>query len=184
MAARLRVLRRTAAALVVALLVLSACTNPERASIQADEVPLPTPLRSFDASVGATIAQVESALGTVGARLVDPTVAYRPSEPESMLQLPRVVRRADLADRDDGYVVIYEAEGRSDALARARDLADYLGSGFGQSNYVADTQFSVSVLGDTVIFTTWSRGRSDDPDRAETVFDAIATVGEPVPVAK
>jgi hypothetical protein len=42
----------------------------------------------------------------------------------------------------------------------------------------------VSTLDDTVIFTSWSRRRSDDPERAEAAFEAIATVGTPVEVAK
>ena len=60
------------------------------------------------------------------------------------------------------------------AIELAEDLADYLGSGFGQTNYVADTQFAVSTLGDTIVFTTWSQRRSDDPERAEAAFDAVA----------
>ena len=55
----------------------------------------------------------------------------------------------------------------------ADELAGYLGSGFGQTNFVADTQFSVSTLEDTIVFTTWSQRRSDDPERAEAAFDAF-----------
>jgi hypothetical protein len=134
--------------------------------------------------VAATIGALENALGTAGERLEVPSAAYRPSEPEALLQVPRVVRRAELADRDDGYVVIYEAASAVAAEGLAEQLADYLESGFGQTNYAADAQFSVSTQGDTIIFTTWSRRRSDDPERAEAAFEAMASVGTPVEVSK
>ncbi|MGD8485699.1 MAG: hypothetical protein PVH07_03585, partial [Chloroflexota bacterium] len=113
-----------------------------------------------------------------------PAGAYRPSEPEALLQVPRVVRRVVLADPDDGYVIVYEAASSGEAIRLADELADYVGSGFGQTNYVADTQFSVSVLADTIVFTTWSQRRSDDPERAEAVFEALGRVGSPVEVSK
>ncbi len=169
---------------LAAVLALPACTSPDRPTVQADPVALPTPLQSFDASMAATIRELEVATALLGVRL-DPAVgAYRPSEPASLLQLPRVVLRADLADTDVGFVVVYQADSPGLALDRAHDLADYLGSGFGQTNYTADTQFSVGVLDDTVVFTTWASGRSDDPASAQAVFDAVGTVGEPVEVNK
>ena len=169
---------------LAAVLALAACTSPDRPSVQADEVELPTPMRTVDASVERTIAAVDAALTGVGERLTTPTGAYRPSEPQSLLQLPRVVRRVELADPDDGFVVIYEASSYGAAIELADDLAEYLESGFGQTNYVADTQFALSTLEDTIVFTTWSQRRSDDPERAEAAFDAIASVGTPVEIEK
>jgi hypothetical protein len=177
-------LRAAAVLLLGAVLSVSACTSPDRPTVQADEVPLPTPLRSFGASVAVTLGALEAALAGVGERLEAPDRAFRPSEPEALLQTPRVVRRAELADLDDGYVLVYDAPSAAEALRLADELADYLGSGFGQTNYVADTQFSVSTLEDTIIFTTWSRRSSDDPERAEAVFEAVAAVGNAVEVAK
>ena len=87
--------------------------------MQADEVALPTPLQSFGSSVSAAIGQLQGAVTAVGSRLDRPLGAYRPSEPASLLQMPRVVMRADLADADDGYVVIYEAADDATALERA-----------------------------------------------------------------
>jgi hypothetical protein len=176
---------RWAAALpLVAVLALAACTSPDRPSVQPDDVELPTPMRTISASVERSVAAVAAALTPIGERLVLPTSAYRPSEPQALLELPRTIRRVDLADPDDGFVVIYEAPGSGAAIERAQDLADYLASGFGQTNYAADTQFAVSSLEDTVIFTTWSRRRSADPERAEAAFEAIAAVGSPVPIDK
>ncbi len=180
----MRLSRGPTAALLAVALVAAACTSPDRPTVQADEVPLPSPLRSFEASMAATLAALEAATAAVGERLVVPTAAYRPSEPAPLLQVPRVVRRADLADPDDGYVVVYDAPSSGEAQRLAAELAGYLGSGFGQTNFVADTQFSVSTREDTVIFTTWSRRRTDDPRRAEAVFDALATVGTTVEVSK
>jgi hypothetical protein len=175
---------RRAALLLASVLLLAACASPDRPTVQAEEVALPTPMRTFDASVGATITALEAAAATVGERLEAPAGAYRPSEPEALLQVPRVVRRVALADPDDGYVIVYEAASSGEAIRLADELADYVGSGFGQTNYVADTQFSVSVLADTIVFTTWSQRRSDDPERAEAVFEALGRVGSPVEVSK
>jgi hypothetical protein len=180
----LTALLRLVAFALAATLALAACTSPDRPSVVPDQVELPTPMRSFDASVERTVEALEAALLASSERLGVPTGAYRPSEPASLLQTPRVIRRVELADPDDGFVVIYEAENRGAALERAAELADYVESGFGQTNFVADTQFSVSTLEDTVIFSTWSQRRSDDPERAQGAFDAIASVGTPIEISK
>jgi len=152
--------------------------------VQPDDVVLPTPLASFDPVVGATLASLDAALAAIGERLEVPPGPYRPSEPASLLQVPRVVRRAALADAGDGFVIVYEAADAGQAADLAADLSAYLASGFGQTNYAADTQFAVSTLARTVIFTTWSAHSSDDPERARAVFEALGSVGQPVAVAK
>ena len=164
--------------------IAAACTNPERPSVQSDTVLLPTPLRSFDASVSATIGLLQGAVGSIGSRLESSQRPYRPSEPRSLLQAPRVVMRADLADPDDGFVLIYDFDDPATARARGQELADYLGSGFGQTNFPVDAQFSVGTVDDTVVFTWWSRRRSAEPERAEAAFDAMAAVGERIEVRK
>lgn len=173
---------RLALLALVAMLSVVACTSTQRPSVQADTVALPTPLRSYDASMAATIGRLQDAVTSAGSRLVVANSAYRPSEPEQLLQVPRVVMRADLAEADEGYVVIYEAADAAVAEALATEMARYLGSGFGRSNFAGDTQFSVAVIGDTVVFTSWSRSRAGDPERAEAAFDAVASVGTGVEV--
>lgn len=170
--------------LLAALLLVAACASPDRPTVQPDEVVMATPMQSFSVAVASAVSDIDAALAPVGVELGTPTAVYRPSEPESLIQMPRVVQRAGLSDPDDGYVVIYDAGSSSTAGQRADDMADYVSSGFGQTNYSADTQFAVSVLGETVIFTHWSPRRSDDADRAEAVFDAIAGVGTPIEVTK
>jgi hypothetical protein len=180
---RLATGRAIAAALAMALLV-PACTSPDRPSVQADPVPRPTPLASYGPSIAATIAELASAVASVGHRLAPPLAAYQTSEPASLLQAPRVVLRADVADPGDAYVVVYDATDATEARQWARDLASYLGSGFGLATFTPDTQFSVTVRDDAVVFTTWSAGRSSDPARAEAVFDAVAGVGETIEIIR
>ena len=169
---------------VAAVLLFVACTNPERPSVQADTVALPTPLRSFDASLSATVELLRGAMNQVGTRLNVAIRPYRPSEPQPLLQIPRAVLRADLADPDDGFVLVYDFSDAAAAAQGGQELADYLASGFGQTNFPVDAQFSVGTLNDTVVFAWWSRSRSDDPTRAEAVFDAAASVGAAIKVLK
>ncbi|MFV2063289.1 MAG: hypothetical protein ACC726_07225 [Chloroflexota bacterium] len=176
--------RRWPTLIFVVLLVVVGCTSPDRPSVQADTIALPTPLRSFDASLSATIRELQGAVAAVGSRLDSAQRAYRPSEPQLLLQVPRAVMRADMADPDDGFVVVYDFADVDAARSGGLELAGYLSSGFGQTNFLVDTQFSVSLLGDTVVFTSWSRRRSSDPEKAEAVFDAVAGVGEEIEVRK
>ncbi|CAN5629201.1 hypothetical protein BH23CHL8_BH23CHL8_25130 [soil metagenome] len=176
-------------ALTVVLLVtllgsLAACTSAERPSIQAEPLVLPTPMASLTLSVAATAGLLRGVLGEVGYRLDQPMAAYRPSEPESLLRVPRAVLRASLADPGEGHIVIYQLADAATARERAEDLAAYLASGFGQTNFAPDAQFSGAFQGDTVIFTSWSRARAADAPAAEAVFDGVARIGEPVEVLK
>ena len=171
-------------AALAAAVAVTGCANAERPSVQADTVVLPTPMRSLTLPATTALRQVESALLAIGERLVEPKRPYRPSEPTGLLQVPRALARADVADADDGFVVIYSPTRPAQAQVLADELATYLGSGFGQTNYPADAQFAVATLGDAVLFTWWSRSRSSDPTRAEAVFDAVSSVGEAVEVRK
>ncbi len=59
-----------------------------------------------------------------------------------------------------------------------------MASGFGQTNFPLDAQFSVSQVGSTIVFTWYSGARASDPVRAREAFFAIASVGQPFPVVK
>jgi hypothetical protein len=183
MAAGLGSAGRLAVGLVLAALLLG-CASLDRPRAQGEQVALPTPMRSLDASTAGVVARLEAALAGVGSRLVVPTRAYRPSEPASLLEIPRAVMRADLAEPDEGYVVVYRAADEPAATSLAADLAAYLGSGLGQTNYPSDTRFSVAIDGSNVVFTSWSPGRSADRPRGEEVFEALASVGQSVEVVR
>jgi hypothetical protein len=179
---------RSSAALVLAILLVSilvsGCASLDRPRAQGQTVALPTPERSFDPATADTVARLEAALEAVGHRLEVPPGAYRPSEPPSLLQIPRAVLRADLAAPDEGFLVVYRAADAATARMLAADLAAYLGTGLGRTNYPADTRFSIAVDGSSLVFSSWSPSRSADPARGEDVFEAIASVGQPVDVAR
>jgi hypothetical protein len=174
----------TAVLLLAVGAILLGCASLDRPRAQGETVALPTPIRSFDASVWDSVAALEAAATAVGGRLEVPSAAYRPSEPQSLLQVPRAVLRANLADPDEGYVVIYRAQDGRDATALAAELAAYLGSGLGLTNFPADTRFSIAILGDTVVSANWSPSRSSDRERGEAIFEALASVGQPVEVVR
>lgn len=176
-------LPRAASLLLGVGLLVAACGNPDAPTIQGHDVPLPTPLVSLGPTLSAIVADVEAALVAAGSRLDDSTGDYRPSEPTALVSAPRVVLRADLADADDGFVLVYDAADAAQAATWAADLAAYLGSGYGLASYAADSRFSVATSGDAVIFTTWSPTRSSDP-AAQAAFEALASVGEAVEVVR
>jgi hypothetical protein len=146
--------------------------------------PLPTPRASLSAALAGTVRLVTDTLATAGYQVGPPVAPYRPSEPASLTEVPRTVLQLAGPDADQGYIVIYELPTSADAAARATDLAAYLGSGFGQTNFPLDAQFSVSQVGGTVVMTWWSHDRSSDPDHAEGGFDAVRSIGQPYPVVK
>lgn len=172
------------ALLAAASFLVGACASTDRPALQPDPVPRATPLRSWEPSIGTVVAELGTAVAAIGRRLDVPLAAYAPSEPPSLLQAPRVVLRADLADPDDGFVIVYDAADATQAHAWADDLAAYLGSGFGQSTFTPDTQFSVAVLDDAVVFTSWSAGRSSDAPQARAVFEALAGVGDAIEIIR
>jgi hypothetical protein len=170
-------------ALLACLLALG-CTTASRPGAVRPQDPLPTPYTSWPPVVIDVAGRLASALAATGLGLEAPVAAYRPSEPRSLVTTPRAVLRATLADPTDGHVIVYDLPDEAAARAAAQDLADYLGSGFGQTNFPPDAQFSVAVAGDTVVFTWWSRAAASDPAASEAAFTALATVGEGVEVRK
>jgi hypothetical protein len=97
---------------------------------------------------------------------------------------PRAALRASLADPDEGFVIVYDLADPAEAQARAADLAAYLESGFGQSNFTADTRLSVAFVDDTLVFAWWIPSHSSDPEAGQAAFDAISSVGQRVEVQR
>jgi hypothetical protein len=169
--------------LVVALLLVG-CGGPRAPEDVGGGPAVPTPLPSLTATLSATAGQLRGALSNVGLRLESAVGPVRPSEPASLVATPRAALRASLADPDEGFVVIYDLADPAEAQARADDLAAYLESGFGQSNFTADTRFSVAVVDDTVVFAWWTPSHSSDREAGQAAFDAIRTIGVPVEVSR
>ncbi len=164
-------------------LLLGACGGAQPGTGGGGQ-PLPTPQQSVAPAVQGTVSLVTSALVGAGFQVIPPVAPYRPSEPASLTQTPRVVLQVASPDADQGYVVIYDLPSTSAASVAAADLARYVGSGFGQTNFPTDAQFSVAQVGTTVVFTWYSGARADDAARAREAFDAVASVGQQFPVTK
>lgn len=169
-------------ALVAALLV-SGCGGGFRAQVN-DAPPLPTPLASLPAGIAGSAAAIDAALTAQRLALDPPAGPYRPPEPASFATLPRAIFQARIGDPQHGWVVCYQLPDAPAAAAAARELATWLGSGFGQTNFPAGSQLHVAVDGSVVVMTWWARESAADPELAETAYDAIASVGVEVPVLK
>ncbi|HEX5465868.1 MAG TPA: hypothetical protein VFW92_04240 [Candidatus Limnocylindrales bacterium] len=145
---------------------------------------LATPDLVPTADVAAAAQRLQTTLQAQGFRLDLMNPPARPAEPVGLDRTPRSVYRVDLADPDTGIVVIYDLADAAVAANAAHTLAAYLASGFGQTNFPLDAQFAVAQVGPTVVMTWWAASRTSDPTAAERAFDAVASVGQPVPVTK
>ena len=176
----------TARVMVLALTVacLVAACAPASSGQEGGQAPTPrtTPQASFSTQISSGVAVVRRALADVGVRLDPPIVPYRPAEPPGIATVPRAVLQAGIGDPEAGYVTIYEFADANTASARGAEFAAYLESGFGQTNYPLDAQFSLSQLGGTLIFTWWSSELAADRELARTAFDAISSVGVRIPI--
>lgn len=174
---------RGAAAAVAALLALGACFASSPVN-QPAGTPVPTPQASLSTQVAGTLSLAREALARAGLQLNAPIQPYRPAEPAGLALVQRAVFQESLADPDQGYVVVYDLPDAATATERGRELAAFLGSGFGQTNYPLDAQFAVSQVGGTLLFTWWSANRASNDALAEAGFKAVASVGQPIPVVK
>jgi hypothetical protein len=135
-----------------------------------------------DAAQG-TRASIAAALGAANLQVEDVQTAYRPAESPRLAAAARLVIRAVIPDDPDhGRIVIYEFPNSADATAAAQEQATYLASGVGRVQFPTDTQFTLRVVGATVVFYDWSAANSHDPTRAAVVSTALETLGFPVAV--
>ncbi|MDQ3554314.1 MAG: hypothetical protein M3395_07895 [Chloroflexota bacterium] len=144
--------------------------------------PRSTPQVSFSTQISSGVAVIRRALAEQGIRLDPPIVSYRAAEPPGIAAAPRAVLQAGIGDPQGGYVTIYEFADAETANARGAEFADYLQSGFGQTNYPLDAQFSLAQLGGTLIFTWWSSELAADRELARTAFETISSVGAGIPI--
>jgi hypothetical protein len=175
----------TLAIAVTGAALLAGCLGPGEAAGGVGAGPtLPTPQASLSAQIQGTLGVLSRALTAAGFRLDPPIVPYRPAEPPTLVDTPRAVFQTSIPDANQGYVVIYELPDPGTAAVRGHELASFLGGGFGQTNFPLDAQFSISQVGSTLIFTWWSRALATDKTAAEAAYDAVRSVGQPIPVTK
>ena len=190
MAARVSSIVRAGSLVLAVCLAAAGCVPDNRAVPPRNDDPavvnpaLPTPQTSVSPQIDATARLVTQALTAKGLRIAPAIAPYRPSEPPGLTSGPRAVYQVDLGVPDLGYVVIYEFLDPTTADARGQEMAHYLASGFGQTNYPLDAQFALGQVGSTLIFTWTSASRATDDERARLAFDTVAGVGQPIPVIK
>ena len=176
---------RLAALAGLLALALTACSGGYSGVVDDPGVAaLPTPVESLSTVLSGTVAVLTDTLASAGYQLYAPRQPYRPAEPPTLAQTPRTVLQVSGPDPDQGFVVVYELPDVASATAAGAALAGYLGSGFGQTNFPLDAQFSVAQDGSSLIFTWWSGARSADRPAAEGAFDAVRSVGVQIPVLK
>jgi len=176
---------RTAALGLAAALLLGGCLGGPDAGGGGGGAPtLPTPQSSLSGQIEGTLATLRDHLAAAGFRIDPPISPYRPSEPADLVDIPRAVFQTSIPDANQGYVVIYEFASPGLATTNGLEFAIYLGSGFGQTNFPVDAQFSLSQVGSTLIFTWWSRALATDKVAAEAAFNVVRGVGQEIPVTK
>jgi hypothetical protein len=172
---------RLTAALSVLAIVAACARSP--AQIDGGQDARATPQQSLSASLLTTIDALRVHLGPTYP-LVPVTRAYVPSEPESLQTAPRSVFQVDLGDPDAGYVVVYELSDTAAAAARGSELARYIGSGFGQTNYPPDAQFALSQYANALVLAWWSPQHSSNLQLERAAFERISDFGQPIPIVK
>lgn len=130
-----------------------------------------------------TARQAISALGARSIQVIEPQAPYRPAESPTLFSTPRLVLQAVLPDDPDGgEFVIYEFATAAAAREAGREYADYIASGVGRVQFQNDARFVLRQVGPTLLFFTWSPANATD-ERTPDVADALATLGDPVPIA-
>jgi len=135
------------------------------------------------AAAASTRADIATALSAVGLQVEDVATPFRPAEAPRVAAAPRLVIRAVIpGDPDHGRIVIYEFLSTPDATTAAQEQATYLASGVGRVQFTPDTQFTLRVDGQTVVFYSWAAANASAPTRAAAVATALQTVGFEVAV--
>lgn len=141
----------------------------------------PQPLASLSGAIELTRGTIESALKDRGVGLIRPNAPYLPPQDASLVDVPRGVFQAVLAeDPAAGYIVVYELPDPAAAFAAAQVQAAWIASGPGAVQFTPGTAHVIRVVGNTVV--TFSRSpEARDPHEADVVA-ALESVGRGVPV--
>lgn len=175
----------TAALAAVAILVLVvACGGPPGAGPVAPGSTPGTAVATLGPQFAGPAALVEARLAAAGLRVAQSPVAYRPGEPAAVQYAARAVLRVEMADPNEGWLMIYDLRTDDAARRAGQDFAAYLASGLGRTNYPRDAQFALSRSDGALFFYWWSPERSSDADRARAAFDAVRAAGESIEVPR
>jgi hypothetical protein len=140
-----------------------------------------TPAPAGDAT-SATTQQVIGALAAQGLQAAITIRPFRPPEGPLLAAAPRSVLQVALTDDPDhGFVVVYSLADAQTAFAAATDTAAYIASAPGKIQFVPGSHFVLRVVGETVIFFTWSPGSAPDA-RTHLIEDALTQLGTGVQV--
>jgi hypothetical protein len=173
------------AIIVVVILVIAAAFVAGKAG--APGAPTFPPVGATTPPAGpaaaATRADIAAALAAENLQLEDRASPYRPAVSARLATARRLVVRAIIpSDPDHGRIVIYEFLSTGDATSAAQEQAAYLASGVGRVQFTPDTQFTLRVVGSTVVFYSWAAANSPDVAKASAVSTALQTLGFGVPV--
>jgi hypothetical protein len=173
--------------LLAAALLVAACGGaaPSPSSVRpSGSLAIVPPEAGLSPAQASAVVALRGALAPLGLQLSPVARPVQPAEPVSLAAVPRVVYRIELADPDQGFVLLYDFPTAAGAAAGAGQLGAFLASGPGQASYPVDARFSVAQVGSTVALTWWSAQRASDPARSEAAFTAVAGIGQAVPVVK
>jgi hypothetical protein len=177
----MRVRGRFARAWVIICAVAVVGCGGAPAPVSIDPSPSPSPGTSLAAEI--TRGEIGTALGARSIGLETADAPFRPPESPLLQAAPRMVVEAFLPDDPTaGQIVIYELPDASDASSAGREMASYLASGPGRVNFTPDAVLVLRQLGPTLVFFTYSPGSLNDPAAAADVAEALATVGQVVPI--
>jgi len=142
------------------------------------------PIASISPVVALTQTLIVRALSAAGLELTEARVPFRPPEPPDLMAVPRAVFQAVLpADAAHGYIVVYQLRDEATAATAGRELADYLASGYGRTQFPPDVKHVLRQLQTTLISFSWSPANSPDPNTSK-IADALQTVGTPIDVPR
>jgi hypothetical protein len=173
------------AIVVVAIVVIAAAFVAGKAAAPGSPTfpPFGATTPPAGAAAASTRSDVAAALSAVGLQVEDVATPFRPAEAPRVAAAPKLVIRAVIpGDPDHGRIVIYEFLSTPDATSAAQEQATYLASGVGRVQFTPDTQFTLRVVGQTVVFYYWAAANSPDPTRAAAVAAVLGTVGFEVAV--
>jgi hypothetical protein len=127
---------------------------------------------------------VRTTLRSAGFQLGPPQVPFRPAESPRLAAAARRVFQVQLAeDPTHGYIVVYELPDPAAAANAGREQAEYLATGPGRIQFPPDSRHVLRRVGTTLVFYSWSPVNSP-AERVPRIADALATVGEEIPIVR